>query len=118
MLMKKMVEKLKNKFYYSIDSIRNRYPCKLIKIKNHYDINKKTMITYQAVNRLNVRESTLENILNDAMIIEKFHPTEAVKIGFLSAGEILLKSGKSFEEVRSNYEKIISHMFSDSVLNQ
>ena len=116
--MKNLAEKLKNKFYYSIDSIRNRYPCKLIKIKNHHDTNKKTMVTYQAVNRLNVRESTLENILNDSMIIEKFHPTEAVKIGFLSAGEILLKSGKSLEEVRSNYEKIISRMFSDSVLKQ
>src|SRR3990167_7040977 len=115
MLMKKMVEKLKNKFYYSIDSIRNRYPCKLIKIKNHYDINKKTMITYQAVNRLNVRESTLENILNDAMIIEKFHPTEAVKIGFLSAGGILFKKGKSFLESRNQLKKKKFTTFSESL---
>lgn len=116
--MKKIAEKLKNKFHYTIESIRNRYPCKLIKIKNFDDPNKKTLVTYQAVGRFNVRESTLENILNDPMIIEKFHPTDAVKIGFLSAGEILLKGNRNREEIQRDCELIISNMFNDSVFSQ
>ena len=109
--MKNVVEKLKNKFCYSIESIKNRYPCKLIKVKNHDIFDKKTIVTYQAVSRFNLREATLENILNDPMIVEKFHPTEAVKLGFLSAGEILLKNDKSPEAIKNDYLKIIASMF-------
>ena len=111
--MKKIFENLKNKFYYSAESIKNRYPCKIIKIKDHLNLNKDTKITYQAVTRLNLRESHVEDILNDQMIVEKFHPTDAVKLGFLAAGEILFKNTKSIEEIRQDYEKIISSMFRD-----
>ncbi|MCX7125449.1 MAG: hypothetical protein NTU49_06840 [Gammaproteobacteria bacterium] len=111
--MRKIVEKLKNKFSYSFESIKNRYPCKLVRVKNHNVFDKKTLVTYQAVNRFNLRDLTLESLLNDPMIVEKFHPTEAVKIGFLSAGEILLKGEKSLEEIKREYQKIVTNMFKD-----
>lgn len=105
--------KVKNKFTYSVESIKNRYPCKLIKIKNHTDFNQKTLATYRAVTRFNLRELTLEEILNDQMIVEKFHPTDAVKLGFLSAAEIFLKNDKSITEIRQDYQKIVTNMFKD-----
>ena len=111
--MKNAIEKLKNKFYYSTESIKNRYPCKIIKIRDHFHAFKTTKIIYQAVTRLNLRESRVDEILNDPMIIEKFHPTEAVKLGFLAAGEIFLKSHKSLDEIKKEYEKIIQKMFED-----
>ena len=109
--MKNFIERLKNKFYYSTESIKNRYPCKIIKIKDHFNPKKTTKVTYQAVTRFNLRESRVDDILDDPMIIEKFHPTDGVKLGFLAAGEILFKSSKSIEEIKQDYEKIILNMF-------
>lgn len=111
--MTSLLRKVKNKFTYSVESIRNRYPCKLIKIKNHTDFDKKTLVTYRAVTRFNLRELTLEEILNDPMVVEKFHPTDAVKIGFMSAAEIFLKNDKSITEIRQDYQKIATNMFKD-----
>ena len=111
--MKNFIEKIKNKFYYTAESIKNRYPCKIITVKNYLDLKKPTKITYQAVTRFNLRESPIDDILNDLMIIEKFHPTDGVKLGFLAAGEILLKSGKSLDEIQAQYEKIASSMLKD-----
>src|SRR3990167_8011027 len=111
--MMSLLRKVKNKFTYSVESIRNRYPCKLIKIKNHTDFDRKTLVTYRAVTRTNLRELTLEEILNDPMIVEKFHPTDAVKLGFLSAGEILLKNNLTLEQIKADYQRIVKAMFKD-----
>ncbi len=111
--MTSLLRKVKNKFTYSVESIRNRYPCKLIKIKNHTDFDRKTLVTYRAVTRFNLRELTLEEILNDQMIVEKLHPTDAVKLGFLSAAEIFLKNDKSITEIKQDYQKIATNMFKD-----
>lgn len=108
-----ILRKVKNKFTYSMESIKNRYPCKLIKIKNHTNFDQTTLVTYRAVTRFNLRELTLEEILNDPMIIEKFHPTDAVKIGFMSAAEIFLKNDKSITEIRQDYQKIVTNMLKD-----
>lgn len=116
--MKKTIEKLKNKFHYSIESIKNRYPCKIIKVKDHLDKLKTTKITYQAVNRLNLRKSCIDEILNDPMIVEKFHPTDAVKLGFLAAGEILLKNKKTLSEIQQEYETIIQCMLANLDIEQ
>lgn len=111
--MMNILGKVKNKLIYSLESIKNRYPCKLIKVKNHTDFNQKTLVTYQAVTRFNLRELTLEEILSDPMVIEKFHPTDAVKIGFLSAAEILLKNDKTIDQIKKDYEEIAANMFKD-----
>jgi hypothetical protein len=111
--MRNIITRLKNKFIYSAESIKNRYPCKIIKVKDHLSQEKATKVTYQAVTRFNLRESRIDEILDNPMIIEKFHPTEGVKLGFLAAGEILLKGGKSIEEIKQEYEKIILKMFND-----
>jgi hypothetical protein len=105
--------KVKDKIIYSFESIKNRYPCRIIKIKNLVDFDKSTLVTYQAVTRFNLRELKLESILDNPMLIEKFHPTDAVKLGFLSAAEILLKNDKTFDEMKLDYQKIVLGMFND-----
>ena len=69
--MRKLVEKFNNKICCSVESIKNRYPCKIIKAKCHDNLSKASVITYQAVSRLNLRESSVENLLSDPMIVEK-----------------------------------------------
>lgn len=107
------IQKLKDRFYYSMESIRNRYPCKMIKVKNLKNDQKKTTIVYQAVTKINLREETIQEILNDPMLTEKFHPTECVKLGFLSAGEILIKNQRCPPELKAKYEEIVTAMFSN-----
>ena len=109
----KILEKLKQKFHYSLESIKNRYPCKLIEVTAASDFTKEAIVSFRAVTRINIRKATLPEMLDDPMLIEKFHPTEAVKLGFLSAGEILLKNSKDLEEAKSIYQKILNNMLND-----
>ncbi len=102
-----------NRFHYSIESIKNRYPCKIIKVKNESDLNKNTYIIYQAVTKLNIRESSLKELLEDSLLIEKFHPTDCIKLGFLSATEILIKNKSCSEETKNQYVKLVNGMFKD-----
>jgi hypothetical protein len=111
--MRKFFEHLKNKFYYASDSIKNRYPCKIIKVTDYLDFGKNTKIIYQAVTRFNIRESRIDEILDDPMVVEKFHPTDCVKLGFLAACDILLKNNKPIEEIKKDYEKIAKNMLKD-----
>ncbi len=43
--------------------------------------NKKASVLYQAVTRINIRESSVTELLNDPLLIEKFHPTDGINLG-------------------------------------
>ena len=103
--------KIANRYHYTMESIRNRYPCKIISVENLSDFSKKSIIRYQAAVKLNVCSSPVKNILDDPLLIEKFHPTDGVRLGFLSFGELILKDGISIEEAKELYLKLISKMF-------
>lgn len=84
--MLKIIKNMVNKYHYSVASIKNRYPCKIINVKDIDSFSKESIITYQAVTKLNVRKSTVKIILDDPGLLEKFHPTDAVKLGFIAFG--------------------------------
>lgn len=111
--MSSFVRKLINKYHYSLESIKNRYPCKIIKLKELSDLQKPSEITYIAATKFNIHTTTAQTILEDPLLVEKFHPTDGVKLGFLACGEILLKETTSIDEVKKLYKKIIEHMFQD-----
>ena len=90
--MKGILNKLKQRSIYSIESIKNRYPCRIIDIKYIDDTSRHAEVTYSCATRLNVRTSTIEDLLDDKVLIEKFHPSDCIKLGFISAGEILVKN--------------------------
>ena len=108
-----LFKKLINRYHYSIESIKNRYPCKIINIKNIDDFTKPILLQFIAASKVNIRTSTAEDILNDPLLIEKFHPTDGVKLGFLACGEIFFKNNKSLDESKEFFLKIVSHMFED-----
>ena len=108
-------KKLINKYHYSIESIKNRYPCKIIEIKNLTEFNEITEIKYIAATKLNIRTATARDILSDPLLVEKFHPTDGVKLGFLACGEILLKDNISIEEARNLYLVITNQMFQEII---
>lgn len=96
-----------------MESIKNRYPCKIINIKNLNDFSTPTEVQFLAATKINIRTSTTQAILDDPLMVEKFHPTDGVKLGFLACGEILLKENISLEEARRLYLKITHHMFQE-----
>ena len=109
--MKNLAQSLKNRLYYSLESIKNRYPCKINQIKNQHISDKSTQITYQIVNKLNIREIELQDLVDDPLLIEKFHPTECIKIGFLCAVDILFKKSAHLDDAKIKSKDILKNMF-------
>ena len=110
-----LIKKIKNIYFYATESMKNRYPCKIIKIRNLSGSENKIIITYQAVTRLNIRESSIEKLLEDRLLVEKFHPFDSVKLGFLSAGDIFLKKDTDVNEIKRNYLEILRKFNNESM---
>lgn len=106
-----LFKRIANRYHYTLASIKNRYPCRIIKISNELDFKKTAIITYQAVTKFNLKQDTVVNILDDPKLIEKFHTTDGVKLGFVAFGEILLREGITIEESRCLYKNIAEKMF-------
>lgn len=93
---------------YSMLSLRNRYPCLLVGEKHLYD-KQTTIIQYVIKSKRNtVYEISIEELLNDPLLIEKFHPTQAVKIGCIAMGDILYTIPE--DQQRQKYQAIMSNM--------
>lgn len=78
-----------NLFHY-LDSISltNAYPCKLVGSKSHLEMNN-TIIIYTIFGKRDGHEKSLKDIINNSDILAKFHPTDAIKFGFIYTGEKL-----------------------------
>jgi hypothetical protein len=100
-----------------MESIRNRYPCKIIGVANLNDFSKKTSITYQAATKINIRTSLTKDVLDDPLLVEKFHPTDCIRLSFLAFGELILSGELSIEEAKERYNKISQSMFEDITNN-
>ena len=76
----------KNKLNYARESIKNRYPCSLVKYEV---INKKYFVYYCVLGRKdNLHRLAVDKILDDQMLLEKFHPKDATIMGFIAGIEI------------------------------
>jgi len=112
--MRSIIGKITESIHYSLASIRNRYPCKIVNIKQSENESLKNKILYQAVNKVNIRSSTTKDIISDSMLVEKFHPTDCVKLGFISAGEILFgDSALTLDEIKNLHKSIVDKMFKE-----
>lgn len=110
-LIKEWFESLRNKMRLSTGasiSMRNRYPCLLIGEKHLHDKNK-TVIQYIIKSKRDtVYEISIEELLNDPMLIEKFHPTQAVKIGCIAMDDILYSTPE--DQRKQKYRSIMYQM--------
>jgi len=75
-------------------NIKNTYPFKLVGGKsNNNGIN--TTITYTILGKREGHEKKLHELVNNIELIEKFHPTEAIKFGFIALGDSLFSSSQT-----------------------
>lgn len=89
---------------YHISSLRNYYPCKLVG-EIEVDGENKTLIRYRTLGKRDTYTIPIQELLEDRDLIEKFHPTEAIKFGAIAMGDILLslpedKRQQKFEEIK------------------
>lgn len=108
--MRALFDRIVNKYHYKIESIKNRYPCKIVNIQNLGCSEKEPNIIYCAGSKINIRESTAKEILDDPLLIEKFHPTDGVKLGFIAFGQLILKEKNDDAQINL-YKKISENMF-------
>lgn len=77
-----------NEDYLDIAVMRNSYPCKLVGGKTDRK-QIRTIITYIIWGKRDGHEKSLKHLINDKELIQKFHPTEAIKFGFIFSGDSL-----------------------------
>lgn len=102
-------DKLIGFIQYHLASLRNYYPCKLVGEKQTKE-KCNTVILYRMLGKRDVHEILIQDLLATPELVAKFHPTEAVKLGSIAMGDLLLKEGTDmrkevFDEIR---EKMLS----------
>lgn len=74
-------------FNHYILNIKNKYPCKLVGTKKTRNTHE-TIIIFTILGKREGYNITLNEIISNKELLEKFHPTEAVKFGFISLGDV------------------------------
>lgn len=92
---------------YQCLSIKNRYPCRVVGERIHSDT-QETVVIYKITPRKEEFEISLKELLNQPLLIEKFHPTEALRLGFMAFGEIFFNQPK--DAAYAKYQDIIKKM--------
>ena len=70
---------------------KNIYPCRLVGVKSN-NITSETRIIFTVLGKRDGYDTTLSELIKNKDLLNKFHPTEAVKFGFIHMGDTLLGS--------------------------
>lgn len=96
---------------YAIESIKNRYPCQVIDIKQQNKISN-SIIRYCVLGKKeNAHNIPVRELLDDKKLLEKFHPSDALLIGFICFGDIILSEKEAEREKKYNFmiKKLLSN---------
>ncbi len=75
---------------FDLSILKNTYPCKLVGGKLNR-INMNTIIIFTILGKRDGHEKPLRELIMNKDFIEKFHPIDAIKFGFISLGDRLFK---------------------------
>lgn len=100
------VKSTSNQLAYAQASIRNRFPCKIISIEKQHST---TTITYCILGKKNnVHTISIESLLDDPLLIEKFSPKDNVIIGYIVCGDLILHLTN--EEQHTHYNETLKQL--------
>ncbi len=100
---------MKNQLFYAQESIKNRYPCSIFKSKK---INGEYVIYYCILGKKdNIHRVSVNDLLNDKLLLEKFHPIEAAIVGFIAGGNTLIKLSQ--DEQEETFKMILANMLGE-----
>lgn len=102
--LQKFYQKIFYLIHYCSSSEANYYICKLVGEKNISD-SPNTVILYRMLGKRDLFEISVNDLLDNKELLEKFHPTEAVKFGAIAMGDILFnlpeeQRPKRFAEIK------------------
>lgn len=83
----------------------NYYPCKLIGEKPNNAEQSNTVIIYRHIGKREIFEISVKDLLDKRDLLERFHPTEAVKFGAIAMGDILFQENPGIRKQRANIIK-------------
>lgn len=92
---------------YHYLSIKNRYPCRVVGERVDPK-NRGTVVIYKVLPKKEEFEINLRDLLDQPLLIEKFHPTEAIRLGFMAFGDLFFNQTK--EKAFTEYQNIIEKM--------
>ena len=103
--MKNNLSKLLDASVYFLSTMKNRYPCKILKIRHNKE--NSFSILFKAGGKFSTIEMEVSKLIEDSALIEKFHPFESMQLGFLSTYALLdLKSKDNpSEKIPENINK-------------
>jgi hypothetical protein len=98
------IHHLIGKYQYIHSSKRNSYRCKLVGEKPSPEENN-TIIIYRILGKRDIFEISIRKLLENPELLSQFHPTEAVKFGAISMGDVLFdldetKRKDKFNEIK------------------
>lgn len=93
--------------YLDLSTVDNIYPYKLVGGSFHPD-NDNTIIIYTIFGKRDGYKKPLKKIIAEHSLIAKFHPTEAVKFGFIHAGDNIFSNKNHYQEAPLIGQEIIS----------
>lgn len=106
MKIKNLFKQLKNiraSFEYKLAEMKNHYPCKAIAQKTIKP--GETSILYTILGKRHVHEVSIQTLMDDPNLINKFPPTQAVKFGAIALGDLLFNLPEEKREEKFNQIK-------------
>ena len=104
--MKKNLSKLFYASVYFLSTMKNRYPCKILKITPNKG--NSFSILFKAGGKFSTIEMDVSKLIEDSSLVEKFHPFESMQLGFLST--YVLLDVESKDNPPEKYQKILSNI--------
>ena len=79
-----------NKYHEKIQLHKNKYPCRLVGENTENKTNGTTII-FTVLGKRDGYKKLLSDLISNKDLLNKFHPTEAVKFGFIYMGDTLFE---------------------------
>ncbi|NNM59198.1 MAG: hypothetical protein HKM04_05225 [Legionellales bacterium] len=101
---------LVNFIHYQMENRKNQYQCQLIGEKINASDKVNTVLIFRMMGKRDIHEIPVDKLLEDKTLVEKFCPTDGVKIGIIAMGDMLLNEENQTKAIQK-IEKIKKQMF-------
>lgn len=99
---------LTGKIQYWAALKRNVYHCKLVGEKQNNKDKYNTIILYRFIGKRDIFEIAIKDLLENRELLEKFHPTEAIKFGAIAMGDTLFREDP--QAIKQRFDEIKKKM--------
>lgn len=107
-----LLEKPIGYIHYKLFSRRNYFPCKLIGEKPNEKEDYNTVIKYRYIPKSQVYTESIQKLVENTDLLQKFSPIDAFKLGAIAMGDALFSGDQ--EEIKKRFEKVKKTMLNSA----